>query len=1809
MKKRLWIILLLFICGFAYMPLQTHAETRTYCGIHALTVDDFFSNTVYGSSCSDGYSMSFELYNNTDKVVVLEGTTIKKNKDYTLSVSITDSENNPLPNDFAVSLSGYDSSDFYVEKSDAIQSNNSYEFTIHYNTTLDPNIIYGKLNLNDFAKLYVGKNVEYANINKTDANKKYYTLTQGWYEQGSNTRLTENDTFQANKIYEYHLTLTAKEGKQFSEYYEKDYSTYMFYQSGYYNSYEETDTPTEKTWVFTYDTTQIENRVYGPIELNVPALVKGQAPPAIVSQDTRYHINGYWYYFDDSFERIDLEAGDVFETNRYYYYNIEIEANEGYTIEENIDFVMGDVDGNYNYINLYTSYGSGQLSVYFSNFGSSTIDYVSFANGYEAGPRVGFKPVTLRTYTYSDGGEPSYELINQQWYIGNSTMNPNSVFEKNRTYRLVLTLRAIGDYEFSPYVSANQLEYTSSFFTESNITSYSEKEVEIEITYTIEYQNNYIYDPVNLNVVAPVIGASPKFASLLTTDFTIEKQEWHNLTDKTLMKASDKFEKNKLYSYNITVKANSGKQFAREFTFNSNFEDSEYYDNSDRLYWFLGRGGAVEEDSETFSYSGTFATTDKLDDENYLMGFVSLDEFTSSPRAGENISYSGSTWEGETYNYLKERGLLIEKGWYEKGKEKLLSEDEIFKTNTTYEYHLRFTAINGKVLIPGLFTDTDGDYFNYVRNPYYVGKTITNGDNYVEFILTFKMGESSYEEDNTIVKDITIEDNPAPELGHIAPTLNNQDTDQYTVSGAWYRYGNEDIRPMPMDASEVFNETTQYIHYIDMFPKAGYLFSDDVAVRVNAPSANYSNCGYDVEIDGIRCYVSYRFDTEPDIPVGDKLPGDFEFKESEYDSYNGYSIPKGLDEFQLEVDHATGEYDININYSVNNEYPVETIDYDIRDGIVTFSNLLNYQNENPEDTFFSFSVRVNENDQYEEYYEYYRVEFLGSNGTKLVTLPTITNYEGMVDGNGHSITVTGGEGGTIVYSLDNEVWTEELPQITDAGVTRIYVKIIPDDGYIALMPIYGEVKLYREAQNFIITFHSNDGENQTVTQSVQEGEYTRLTKNTFTREGYTFDSWNTKADGTGTTYNDEDMVATYADLHLHAQWHEIAKPTSIQLNKDREQVKFTESVKLTATVLPEEAEDKTVTWTSSNPEIASVDNTGRVTGLALGEVTITARTVNGLEASCQVAVYDVFNVAFYDGETLLTEAQYESYKNSSEIVKPTPTKAGYILVGWFRNPELTQPFEFNEPIEGDLNLYAKWEEMSVAITVTPSSINFGGVIEGFSDRVERVVTVKNIGNTPVKLNVTNPTADGPFGSIGFDRNYQFAPEEEFEITLIANPSSPFSSIVGEYNGNYQITATAVDDNTKSSTTEVAAHVVVNKKPMSVAYMTHVQDYGDQAYVRDGQMSGTSHESKRLEAIRIKLEHPDYAGSIEYRTHVQDYGWMDYVSDGAMSGTSHESKRLEAIQIRLTGELGENCDVYYRVHAQNFGWMGWAKNDEEAGSAHYSYRLEGIEIVIVPKGQQPPARTDTRTPEPFMDQYAVSKITLNKTSTSIEAGDTETLIATITPDSATDKTVTWSSDNTEVATVDQNGRVTAINEGIATITATSKNGKTATCNVNVLPAIPGVKYTTHVQEIGWQDYVSNGAMAGTSGRSLRLEGIKIELKNMPYEGNIEYRTHVQDYGWMDYVANGEMSGTSHQSKRLEAIQIRLTGELAEHYDVYYRVHAQNLGWMGWAKNDEQSGSAHYSYRLEGIEIVVVEKGQQPPARTDTRTPEPFKDARP
>lgn len=138
------------------------------------------------------------------------------------------------------------------------------------------------------------------------------------------------------------------------------------------------------------------------------------------------------------------------------------------------------------------------------------------------------------------------------------------------------------------------------------------------------------------------------------------------------------------------------------------------------------------------------------------------------------------------------------------------------------------------------------------------------------------------------------------------------------------------------------------------------------------------------------------------------------------------------------------------------------------------------------------------------------------------------------------------------------------------------------------------------------------------------------------------------------------------------------------------------------------------------------------------------------------------------------------------------------------------------------------------------------------------------------------------------------------------------------------------------------------------------------------------------------------------------------------------------------------------------------------------------------------------------EVSVTSVSLNKSTLDIKVGETATLTATINPINATNKNVTWESDNTQIATVDTAGKVTAIKEGTAKITVKTKDGNyTATCIVTV----------SKNDGIVWTD-PSNIKFTVTEDFYLKVTGLKEDGKYYGFISNGKIAPTVPDTGWIE-----------------------------------------------------------------------------------------------
>ena len=123
----------------------------------------------------------------------------------------------------------------------------------------------------------------------------------------------------------------------------------------------------------------------------------------------------------------------------------------------------------------------------------------------------------------------------------------------------------------------------------------------------------------------------------------------------------------------------------------------------------------------------------------------------------------------------------------------------------------------------------------------------------------------------------------------------------------------------------------------------------------------------------------------------------------------------------------------------------------------------------------------------------------------------------------------------------------------------------------------------------------------------------------------------------------------------------------------------------------------------------------------------------------------------------------------------------------------------------------------------------------------------------------------------------------------------------------------------------------------------------------------------------------------------------------------------------------------------------------------------------------------------------------------------------------------------------------------------------------------INYTGHVQNIGWQAQVKDGETCGTTGKSLRLEAIKIDTDLEVYA-----KAHMEGFGWQDYgkINKDTVIGTTGQSRRLE--------DLCFKGNFKFRVHIADNGWTPWTKADGVAtlGTTGQGLRIEAIQILPL-----------------------
>ena len=367
---------------------------------------------------------------------------------------------------------------------------------------------------------------------------------------------------------------------------------------------------------------------------------------------------------------------------------------------------------------------------------------------------------------------------------------------------------------------------------------------------------------------------------------------------------------------------------------------------------------------------------------------------------------------------------------------------------------------------------------------------------------------------------------------------------------------------------------------------------------------------------------------------------------------------------------------------------------------------------------------------------------------------------------------------------------------------------------------------------------------------------------------------------------------------------------------------------------PDNATTKTVTWSSSNENVATVDSTGLVKGKNEGTTVITLTVSDG-------------------------------------ITRNTVTATKTITVAHNDNPA-----------------------QEVTVDVTPSTSN-----------PEQSIDI-NVGDTLI-VNVTNGSSNTAYDySVSFSKS-GIASVDSTSINIAAGATAQFT-FTGEADGKVDIT---IKNNQSSSSyvRKATIHLTVGD--------------GSSAPVTGGSVDITPTTDSPEESATIYVG-DTLAINVTNSSSNSAYDFTASLSNSGIATISDTTINIAqggTEQFIVTGVAVGTVDITIQ-------------NNNSYGS---QYTRKGIIHLTVAEVTNP---------------VAVTGVTVSPTSQTIEARKTVQLTATVAPSDATNKKVSWTSSNTNVATVDENGKVKGVAEGTATITVTTADGGfTATATITVTPS--------------------------------------------------------------------------------------------------------------------------------------------------------------
>ncbi len=539
--------------------------------------------------------------------------------------------------------------------------------------------------------------------------------------------------------------------------------------------------------------------------------------------------------------------------------------------------------------------------------------------------------------------------------------------------------------------------------------------------------------------------------------------------------------------------------------------------------------------------------------------------------------------------------------------------------------------------------------------------------------------------------------------------------------------------------------------------------------------------------------------------------------------------------------------------------------------------------------------------------------------------------------------------------------------------------------------------------------------------------------------------------------------------------------SSVRLDQTTRTVYVGDSFPLKAIVGPDTARDKSVLWTTSDPEVAAVDQEGLVTAVGPGSAVVTATTMDGgYTANCNVTVkpvpvtgvsLDKSSVTLIKGEGFMLTATVSPENASNKSVTWTSSKTEVALVD--------ETGRVSAVSEGSATITVATvdgnKKATCAVTVIPRGVDLG---------LSVIWAAGNIG-------AASPEEYGDYYAWG-----ETEPKENYSWSTYkfgTSSSGPFS----KYNTNSSYGT--VDNKTVLESEDDVAHVKLGANWRMPTDAEWEELRIKCTWTRTNDYNGTGVKGRIVTATNGNSIFLPAAGDVKYQD-LNEAG-----SDGYYWSSS-----------LTTGSPSRAWDVYFYPDADLYVSRG------------SGYRFLGLSVRPV-------------------FAIRVESIALSQTSLELIEGGSATLIATVTPTDATNKSVNWTSSDTSVATVDEIGKVKAISKGTATIKAEANDGSGvfASCAVRVkepYTAVAGeavdlglsVKWSSmNLGAMSPSDYGDYFAWGETEPKDNYIwatyklcngsSSTLTKYNNSSSHGTVDNKTEFKDYDYVDDAARQALGG--------------------------------------------------------------------------------------